>query len=83
MSNTMNFTKNGLKKSQPLGFSLVVFFFGWLALAFRGQYKAAIISLLTFNLAALFYYSFCANKLLARSLLEDNWLTSDNTDCLN
>lgn len=68
----IKFQKNGLTKEVKVGFSWTIFFFGWMALAIRGQYVAALISFVTFNFAG-FYYMFAANRLLARQLVGDGW----------
>ena len=74
----IKFQKNGLTKEVKVGFSWTIFLFGWLALAIRKQYGAAIISILLFNLPVL-YYMFAGNKLLARDLAENGWTTTDKT----
>ena len=67
------FTKNGVRKEVKIGFSWTVFFFGWIALLIRKQWGPAVITLLTFNMAA-FYFMFTANKALAVDLVSDGWL---------
>jgi len=72
----VKFKKNGITKEVKVGFSWTVFFFGWLALAIRGQYVPALISFLTFNFAG-FYYMFAGNRILARQLVENGWVAID------
>ena len=74
----IKFNKNGLTKEVKVGFSWTIFFFGWMALAIRGQYVPALISFLSFNMAS-FYFMFSGNRLLARQLIEDGWIAIDNT----
>lgn len=69
---------NGIEtKEVKHGFSWTIFFFGWIALAIRGQAKQAIISFLTFNLAAC-YFMFTANTTLARDMIRKGWKPVDN-----
>jgi hypothetical protein len=70
----IKFEKNGIRKEVKVGFSWTVFFFGWLALAIRGQGIPAVVAFCTFNLAS-WYYMFAANRLLARSMIENGWVT--------
>lgn len=69
----ITFKKNGISKKVKYGISWTVFFFGWMALAIRGQYPAALISFFTFGLAN-FYYMFTANRILAHLLIEQGWV---------
>lgn len=69
----IKFQKNGIKKEVKVGFSWTVFFFGWFALAIRGQYVPAILGFFTFNLSSL-YFMFAANRLLARNMVENGWV---------
>lgn len=70
----IKFKKSGITKEVKVGFSWTIFFFGWIALAIRGQYVAAFISFITLNIAAC-YYMFAANRLLARKLVADGWVS--------
>lgn len=69
----IKFKKNNLTKEVKVGFSWTIFFFGWMALAIRGQYVPALISFITLNIAG-FYYMFAGNRLLARKLVVDGWI---------
>lgn len=70
------FQKNGITKKVKHGFSWTVFFWGWIALAIRGQYAACLITLATFGFGT-FYYMFAANRLLARDLIADGWTCAE------
>ena len=72
----IKFNKNGLTKEVKIGFSWTIFFFGWMALAIRGQYVPALISMFTFNMAS-FYFMFAGNRLLARQLVESGWTSAE------
>lgn len=73
----IKFKKNRLTKEVKVGFSWTIFFFGWIALAIRGQYVPALISFFTLNIAA-FYYMFAANRLLARQLVRNGWFAIED-----
>ena len=69
------FKRNGVHREVKVGFSWTVFFFGFIALLVRGQAIEALITLLTFGLAAL-YYCFTANRLLTEKLKLEGWSES-------
>ena len=73
----IKFRKNGVVKEVKVGFSWTIFFFGWMALAIRGQYVHALISFVTFNFAG-FYYMFAGNRLLARQLASKGWVSIED-----
>lgn len=68
----IKFQKNGVTKEVKVGFSWTTLFFGWMALAIRGQTVPALLGFLTLNLSSL-YYMFSANRILARKLAEAGW----------
>lgn len=69
----VKFKKNGITKEVKVGFSWTVIFFGWMALAIRGQALPAILGFFTFNITSL-YFMFTANRLLARKMVENGWV---------
>ena len=69
----IKFQKNGVTKEVKVGFSWTTFFFGWIALAIRGQAVPAILGFVTFNLSSL-YYMFSANRIKAQQLAADGWV---------
>ena len=66
------FEKNTIRKAVKIGFSWTVLFFGWIALAIRGQWIPAVLCFIFFPLPSL-YYMFTANRILKEQLLIENW----------
>ena len=72
-------------KQAPIGFSLTVFFFGFLPHIFRGDWKWSLIMLIaalfTFGLSNLIFM-FIYNKLYLKSLLEEGYTSVDSYEVL-
>jgi hypothetical protein len=66
------YQKHGRKIEVKDGFSWSVLIFGMFALIYRGMYKEAIICVMTFQVAIL-YYIFNANFLYSCKLENDGW----------
>lgn len=72
----IKFQKNGVTKEVKVGFSWTTLFFGWWVPLLRGMVGHALLGIVTFNLASL-YYMFAINRLYAQKLAADGWVVHE------
>lgn len=70
------FSKNGLTRTQKIGFSWTILFFGFVPLLFRGEFWQALLlfisTMLTSGLAQV-VYAFFGNRYTGRRLTAEGW----------
>ena len=72
-------------KEAPVGFSWTILFFGFFPPLFRGDFKWAIVILLTALFTAglsVFIFMFVYNKIFLKSLLEQGYTSIDSEEVL-
>ena len=78
----VQFKKHGLTREVKAGYSWTVLFFGPFPFAFRSQwgvfFAMFLAHFLSFGLSSIIM-SFFANKVTARHLIENGWITEQTT----